>query len=286
VARLAQEKPCEKEIADMPFTISHPAAVLLLTRSGLVPSALVIGSVVPDVLNYVPIPRSSAVTLSLEAHSAAGVFGLDLALGLVVFLLWQILVAPLAVAAAPAAVRVRLAPGLPVPWRAQLAGPRAILLVVVSIYSGAATHVLWDEFTHPNRFGEQNVSWLATAHGSMMGYQWAQYASSVIGAGLIAAWVWRWCVVPVTPQATDLQRVPALPTRALVSVTGAVLGAGLTGVIAGVATGWQAEHSVHEALYRLATWGGGAFLFAILACAVIHALVYPAAEPDRASSPG
>ena len=256
----------------MPFTISHPAAVLPLMRSGLVPSALVIGSAVPDVLNYVPIPRSIEVTLSQQTHSAGGVFGIDLALGLVVFLIWQIFVAPLAVAAAPTAVRARLASGLPVPWRAHLAGPRAVLLVVVSLWSGAATHVLWDEFTHAHRLGDRNVSWLATAHGPMMGYQWAQYASSVIGAGLIAHWVWRWCVAPVAHEVTDPQRVPALPTRALALAAGTVLGAGLAGVIAGVATGWQAAHSVHEALYRLATWGGGAFLFAILACAVIHAM--------------
>ncbi|MDQ7908342.1 DUF4184 family protein [Phytohabitans sp. ZYX-F-186] len=40
----------------MPFTGSHPAAVLPLVRWGLPPAALVIGSMVPDLPYYLPTP--------------------------------------------------------------------------------------------------------------------------------------------------------------------------------------------------------------------------------------
>ncbi len=265
----------------MPFTVSHPAAVLPLARSGLVPSALVIGSTVPDVLYYVPVPRSLETTLSHQTHSTAGVFGLDLALGLLLFVLWHGLVAPLGVAAAPAPLRARLAPELPVPGRRHWAGPKAVLLVVVSLWVGAATHVFWDEFTHPGRLGYRHIRWLATHHGPLFGYAWAQYVSGVVGAALIGLWLWLWWrAAPVADPVSRPQRVPALSPRALVLVGAAVVGAGLAGVVAGAVSGGLIEHSVHAALYRLATWGGGAFLFAVLACALIRAGTTPAAEPE------
>jgi len=271
----------------VPFTVSHPAAVLPLARSGLVSSALVIGSTVPDVFYYLPMPRSIEITLSNRTHTTAGVFGLDLALGLALFLIWQVLVAPLAVAAAPGALRARLAPDLPVPWRRHLAGPKSVLLVVVSLWIGAATHVFWDEFTHPHRLGYRNIRWLATPHGPLIGYAWAQYASGVIGAALIGLWLWFWWrAAPVADPVAHPQRVPALTSRAWAVVATTVIGAGLAGVIAGAVSGWLAEHSVHAVLYRLATWGGGAWLFAILACALIHAVTTAAAEPERAASVG
>lgn len=39
----------------MPFTGSHPAAVLPLLRWGLIPSALVIGSMSPDLGYFLPL---------------------------------------------------------------------------------------------------------------------------------------------------------------------------------------------------------------------------------------
>ena len=96
----------------MPITFSHPAAVVPLLGVGLVPSALVIGSITPDLPYYLPGPLTSART-----HAASGIVTFDLVLGLLAFLVWHVLLAPTAVALAPAALRERLAPGLPVPAR-------------------------------------------------------------------------------------------------------------------------------------------------------------------------
>ena len=168
----------------MPFTGSHPAAVLPLLRLGLVPSALVIGSMAPDLPYYLPLSIDSAKT-----HSLFGVVGIDLLLGLVAYGVWRALVSPLATAVAPASMRARL------PRRAPfgLSGdPRPALLVAVSLIAGAATHVLWDEFTHVDRWGYRHLAWLAQQHGSLEGYRWAQYGSGVFGAALIALAVRRW----------------------------------------------------------------------------------------------
>jgi hypothetical protein len=264
----------------VPFTGSHPAAVLPLMRSGLVPSALVIGSMVPDLFYYLPLPDDVESRLSHHTHTAVGVLGLDLVLGLAVFLIWQVLVAPLAVAVAGPAVRARLAPGLPVPWRRHFAGPRAAGTVLISLWVGAATHVLWDEFTHPGRWGARHLSWLADSHGPLVGYQWAQYASGVVGALLIADAVRRWWRPPPVADGQGEadgheprpQRV--LSRSGLVAVVATIVVAGLAGASVGAVHDWQPTHSIHDALFGLATWGGGATLFAILTCALIHA--YPA----------
>ncbi|MBM0258537.1 DUF4184 family protein [Micromonospora sp. 4G55] len=65
----------------MPFTGSHVAAVLPLTRSAwLVPS--VVGSMVPDLPYYLPLPVEATLT-----HSLGRVLGTDMLLGLVVLAL-------------------------------------------------------------------------------------------------------------------------------------------------------------------------------------------------------
>ncbi len=59
----------------MPFTPSHVAAVLPLARTGLPPTALVVGSVAPDLPYYLPLPVAAATT-----HGPAGLW-LDVLLG-------------------------------------------------------------------------------------------------------------------------------------------------------------------------------------------------------------
>jgi hypothetical protein len=66
----------------VPFTPSHVAAVLPFARTPLVPSALVIGSMGPDLFYYVPLPIERSFT-----HSLTGVFTVDLVLGVVLFAL-------------------------------------------------------------------------------------------------------------------------------------------------------------------------------------------------------
>lgn len=250
----------------MPFTGSHPAAVLPLMRSGLVPSALVIGSMAPDLPYYLPVPLNSGTT-----HSAPGVLGLDLLLGAMAFALWQVLVAPLMVAVAPPSVRARLAPGLPVPWRRHVHGPQAVMLVVVSLWTGSATHVLWDEFTHIGRWGYRHLPWLAQTHGSLPGYEWAQYGSGVFGALVIADSLRRWwrTTSPADPSAHP-QRVPGLSPAAIAGVWTVIVLATLTGAAAAGGSALLGHPGVWTVAFRIATWGGGAGMFAVLACAVVH----------------
>jgi hypothetical protein len=251
----------------VPFTGSHPAAVLPFVRTPLVPSALVIGSMSPDLVYYLALPDPVRWRLSETSHSLPGIFGFDLACGLIAFVLWQALIAPLAVAVAPRSVRDRLGPDLPVSPLRYVRGGRPLVLVVLSQWVGAITHVVWDEFTHPSRWGAEHIPWLAEKHGLLPGYRWGQYASSVIGLLLIGWVLWRWWL-RTTPQ-PDSQRIPAVRPTVAAWIWGVVLiCAGVGGVLGAVAS-LTDSLGAGSLAFLVATYGGVAGLAAILVCALL-----------------
>ncbi|GLY28489.1 DUF4184 family protein [Kineosporia sp. NBRC 101731] len=249
----------------MPFTGSHPAAVLPFLRTGLVPSALVIGSMTPDLVYYVPLPQEARWPVSHASHTVTGIVGLDLLMGLFAFVVWQALIAPLAVAVSPRPVRDRVG-GLPVPLRQNLGTLRAAALVVLSLLVGAVTHVFWDEFTHPDRWGTAHMSWLAQQHGSMLGARWAQFASSVVGLLLIGWALWRWW--SQTPPRSVPSRIRPVSRAVSAWVVAIVLLCTGAGSSIGL---WAAltRPGTQSLPYLVATYGGGAGLFAVLACALV-----------------
>lgn len=168
----------------MPFTPAHVAAVLPLVGRErprwAVPSALVIGSMVPDVLYFVPI--SSDRELS---HSWVGVLTLDLALGLGLVGLWHAVAAP--VVRDLAALRVRTRTPVPSGLSA-----RAWLLAVPCLVLGSLTHVVWDAFTHGDGWGVRLVPPLADpVTAGLPAYKVAQYLSGVLGVAVVLAYCAR-----------------------------------------------------------------------------------------------
>ena len=165
----------------MPFTPAHIAAVLPLRhgRARALPfAALAAGSMSPDVPYYVP----AMASLGSWTHTLPGVLTVDVVLGLALWALWRSVARPLH-DLAPTFLRTRWTPA------------RAVLRwwsVGLALAIGAATHVGWDEFTHPGRFGATHLAFLAAPYpsplGPLPGYQYAQYLSSAIGL-LAIAWV-------------------------------------------------------------------------------------------------
>lgn len=265
----------------LPFTLSHAAAALPFMRGGLVPSALVIGSMAPDLPYYLPLPIAQSLT-----HSTAGVGTVDLLLAVVCFAIWQVLFAPVAVAAAPEGLRRRLAPRHPVGWRHHLATPTALLLAGASLLIGSATHVLWDEFTHAGRWGAANIDWLATTHGALAGYRWAQYASGIVGLIVVAIAAARWWRHTRPMPSAASQRIAPLPHDLAQASTAAVAIAATIGGVGGFAASRLSDDTLRHALYVAATWGGGAALLASLATALLlRPRVLRRPEGRRATEP-
>jgi len=213
----------------VPFTGSHVAAVLPLGGTALPVSALVVGSMAPDVPYYLPEGPWMALAGGGATHTVLGVVVWAPVWGLLVLLLWHGLFAPAAIAVSPDALRRRIP--TPATVRARFGSPRALASTYAALVVGAMTHVAWDAFTHEGEWGAQNLAWLAEPVPwlpiSLPGYQWAQYASGVFGVVVIAWWLVRWWRrTPPAPTAgtgiSPAARLGAIAAVALATLFGAV----------------------------------------------------------------
>ena len=191
----------------MPFTGSHPAAVLPLLRWSLPGSALVMGSIAPDMPMLLPIPA-----VVHFAHTLLGLLTIDLAIGVIGFALWQALFGPAVVAIAPRALRTRLPDRAPAGIAFHCAQAGRVGRVIAALLLGAATHLGWDTFTHDWMWGPQHVSWLASRHGPWMGWEWVQHISDLAGVAILVVWVATWW--RAAPERTDTNGL-TLPIRVL-----------------------------------------------------------------------
>jgi len=244
----------------VPFTPSHAAAVLPFLRTPLPASALVIGSIAPDLPYYLP------VDVPWDTHTASALVTVDLLLGGLAWVVWHALLAEPALAWAPGALRSRL-PGVPLGLEVRLRGVRGLVLTALALVVGAGTHVLWDEFTHGGRWGTEHLPVLAENWGPLAGYRWLQYASGIVGGAVLLLWVLRWYRhAPRVPQPGR-----SAAWRAWAGITGAGLLAGLAGALT--------SPDVRKAAWLGATWGGGA----ALAAAAVLAAAWQVRRRDRRS---
>ncbi|KAB2346813.1 DUF4184 family protein [Actinomadura rudentiformis] len=205
----------------MPFTMSHAAAVIPLARGPLVPSALVVGSMVPDVPYFLGMGALRGAT-----HVPLGLVTIDLGLGLIIFAAFQLIWKRPLLALTPGWAHVRLA----VPAAAFRRS--MIKWVPFSLVLGAATHLFWDAFTHKHHSFAGELPWLiSTSWGGLTLNRWLQYASGVLGAAVVVWWLVRWVrTAPVTADAPE-----RLPGRVAWTVVGALViatcGGGLLGAV-------------------------------------------------------
>ena len=204
----------------MPFILVHPAAALPfyrgLGRYGVL-SALIIGSLTPDMHYFLPLAIDRNAT-----HSAAGLIWFCWPVGIALYLLYHlILKLPLAVLLPPvitSRVVPYLKPGcLPdVSWSA----------VFLSLLIGATTHIVWDAFTHQHAPvvmavpGLRSV-WFTLGNYPLAGYVVLQQASNVLGFALLSTWFWRW--VRAQPAQTIAPPDPGLSSGERHIILGTVL---------------------------------------------------------------
>ncbi|MFJ8904253.1 DUF4184 family protein [Streptomyces sp. NPDC102351] len=198
----------------MPFTLSHAAAILPAVRTDgggrgpLVPAVLVAGSFAPDMTYYAASAVPGAMEFGDVTHAARGVFTVDVVIAWVLVGLWLLVREPL-VALLPRARQGRVAAltrcGAP---RARVR-PSLVARWYVSAVLGVATHVVWDAFTHHDRWGTRLVPVLGEEIGGSPVYWYAQYGSSAVAAVVVALFVAR-AVRRAVPAATGPSGVPVL----------------------------------------------------------------------------
>jgi len=165
----------------MPFTASHAAIVLPFLRTPLLPAALVIGSMAPDLPYFVPFDTHRDLT-----HTLLGVVTIDLWIGLVVLTLWWSLLRAPVLDLAPIWLSERMPRRTPPARKVVFAA-----LVVASLVIGSLTHLVWDSFTHPGEVVDA-LPLLNTQYGPLVLHKWLQHGSSVVGLAVILLWTARW----------------------------------------------------------------------------------------------
>lgn len=211
----------------MPFTLAHPAAAIPLRRlfgRQAVLSALVIGSLTPDAVYFLPLRVSQPAS-----HSWAGVLWFCVPVGLVAWLTFHLVLKLPVAALLPRRLQRRLPPlrpGLPA------VAPPVLLLALAT---GAATHVAWDAFTHAETLPVKLLPWLRTHLFTVGGLEvrvWKllQHASTIVGLALLAGWTWRFFAAaprgsqPHVPQVAAT--VKGLVLASLVAALGVAAAAG------------------------------------------------------------
>ncbi|MEU6081882.1 DUF4184 family protein [Streptomyces sp. NPDC047108] len=197
----------------MPFTLSHAAAVLPAVRRDatgargpLVASALVAGSFAPDMTYFADTVLPGAMLFGDFTHSPAGVLTVDAVVTAVLVAGWLLLREPLLALLPPswqgrawALVRGRS-------WRGRPLVP-LLLWFWVSAVLGAATHIVWDAFTHLDRWGTRLVPALGEVVAGFPLYTYAQYGGSALALLLIGAFL----VTAVRGLPGDLEAPESVP---------------------------------------------------------------------------
>lgn len=266
----------------MPFTLSHPAAVLPMLRAGrprgpLVASALVAGSLAPDVPYFTESVVHGTFGFGVFTHSLLGVPTADVAVAAVLAAGWHWLLREPLVALLPG--RWTAAAGAltaPTGRNAGLAGAGRFAL---SAAVGAATHVAWDAFTHAGRAG---VRLLPVLNRTVLGrplYYDLQFGSSVLGLGILGWYMAR--ILRAAPAGPAPRR--RLSARARIAATLLVGTAAAVGAAVRLAR-W--DHGPLRSagildLVPTVAFGGGAGAALGLACYAVVARNAPARSGDE-----
>ncbi|MEU2772637.1 DUF4184 family protein [Streptomyces sp. NPDC007162] len=180
----------------MPFTLSHAAAVLPAVRGDgagrgrLVPAVLVAGSFAPDLTFYAASAVPDAMAFGGFTHSFTGVLTVDVLFSWALVALWLLVREPL-VALLPRARQGRLSALLRCGAPRARAGLRLTARWYLCAVLGGLTHVVWDAFTHRDRWGSRLVPAIGRNFAGVPLYTLLQYGSSAVGAAVLAVFLVR-----------------------------------------------------------------------------------------------
>ncbi len=166
----------------MPFTFSHPAAVLPL---GYFPkrffsmTALVIGSMAPDFEYFIRMRARS-----YYSHTWAGLFWFDLPLVIILAFIYHDVVRDKLIDNLPAFFAKRFIVFRNFDWVGYF--KRNFPVVIISAIIGTASHILWDQFTHEKGLfaadiGELKKIYTISQYHRFATYNLLQLISSIMG---------------------------------------------------------------------------------------------------------
>ncbi len=224
----------------MPLTLAHPAAILPLRRAlgrHAVGSALAVGSMAPDFAYFWPgVPIDSHTPWALLWFAVpAGWLGYGLWHGLLARPLWDLVPPKLA------------------PWLRPLFHPNGRLpatsatVVTLALLLGAATHLVWDAFTHGHGAAVRAWPLLQTELGHVGGYalpvfRVAQHGSTLAGLAVLVWWLRRARPTPAVADDASMSSGGLPPGQRWLH------GAALVGVPVGLGVVWARAQAAGSTL--------------------------------------
>lgn len=165
----------------MPFTFSHPAIVLpavYLNKKWYSLTALVTGSMIPDFEYFIRMRD-----MSKYSHTWTGLFWFDIPLALLVIFIFHNLVRNALIDHLPFSLNVRLSKFEDFNWNKYF--QENIMVVLVSLFVGIGSHLLWDDVTHEGGFFVEAIPILLTKinilNHQVPLFSILQYGCSVVG---------------------------------------------------------------------------------------------------------
>ncbi|GAA1640561.1 DUF4184 family protein [Microbacterium flavum] len=261
----------------MPFTPSHAVVALPFVRTPLLPAAIAIGSMTPDLPLFLRgTPLSYQVT-----HTNVAVSSL---VALVLLALWYLLLRPAVRELTPRPIARRLPPQWDATGAAAVRGvlpgrsaPLAALWIAASLILGVVTHIVWDAFTHEGRAGVSAIPALDERWGPLLGYKWVQYASGVLGLLMLAVagilWLRKRPRASFSPSLPSWVRPAWWASLPAFLIAAWVLGAAARGPFTAE---WTPQHLAYLVLPpACALWG----LLTVIVCIVVQVRRRGAEDP-------
>lgn len=198
---------------------------------------------------------------ALLSHSARGVFAFCLPVGVATWVVWVLLLHPVARALLALPDQAPRLPRTTGGW----------MLVTVAVLLGSSTHVFWDALTHRDTWGPVVFPVLGQTAVTVRGvsvpwYNVLQLASSLVGGAVVLAWLrqeivrrgdgiaallvpWRqraWFALGALSLAVAVWNAPQQGMMTHVSRTKLVLGRLAVGALVGLAVGLVALAVLHR----------------------------------------
>jgi hypothetical protein len=166
----------------MPFTFSHPAIVLPLTylpKKWYSLSGLIVGSMTPDFEYFIRMKDYSKYS-----HTWGGIFWFDVPLGLILLFIFHNVVRNILIVYLPFSLNIRFSSFANFNWNKYF--QNNIIVVLISLIVGIASHLFWDHFTHDGGFFAESILILKEPvnilNHDVSGATIFQYISSAFGA--------------------------------------------------------------------------------------------------------
>jgi hypothetical protein len=182
----------------MPFTFSHPALILparYMPNRFYSFTGLIIGSMSPDFEYFLRMTVGS-----LYSHTFWGIFYFDLPVGIALCFIFHDIVRDPLIDHLPEGLRERFWDLKAFNWNKNFKASWKIILI--SLIIGTASHIFWDDFTHPLGYFVKRSTFLRHKF-PIRGFQLPVYnifqaLSSLLGGLIVCVFIWRLSKVKAT----------------------------------------------------------------------------------------